>query len=335
MSAINFHQLVRDDKIRIFSEIQKQISIPPASIEKDWWVVQTLAVVFGMEAASHLVFKGGTSLSKAWGIIERFSEDVDLALSYEFLGFSENISPTQVGKLRDVSFQYISGKFLPELREGFSRNGFAGVQIELTGVESPDQDPVKIAIQYPSVTTQSQYILPQVVLEIGSRAMRDPYTNREFCSFVGERYAGQPFADSNISVPCVNPERTFLEKLFLLHEEFQRPVEKIRVKGLSRHLYDIYRIWQEGYGEIALENPVFYASVVNHRKRFTKLGGVDYHSHFPPKLNPIPPDHLLKAWEDDYKTMQQEMIYGEKLPFAELMTEILKIVEGINSLKFN
>lgn len=119
MSAIAFYQLQGQDKSRIFNEIHEDLPIPPASIEKDWWVVQTLALVFQTSAAPHLVFKGGTSLSKAWGIIERFSEDVDLALSYEFLGFSANSSRTQITKLRDASFKYISETFLPELRQVF------------------------------------------------------------------------------------------------------------------------------------------------------------------------------------------------------------------------
>jgi len=105
MSAIDFYKLSADQKRDVFSEITKLIPIPPSSIEKDWWVVQTIAIVFRMSAAPYLVFKGGTSLSKAWGIIDRLSEDVDLALSREFLGFPGNISATQVTKLRDASFQ--------------------------------------------------------------------------------------------------------------------------------------------------------------------------------------------------------------------------------------
>lgn len=331
---MNFYSLPKKEREFIFKQIHEDIPISPAAIEKDWWVVQTLKLVIQMEAAPHLVFKGGTSLSKAWGIVERFSEDVDLALSYEFLGFSANSSRTQITKLRDASFQYISKRFLPELRQAFNENGFKDVDIELTEVESPDQDPVKILIRYPTVTEKSQYIQPEVKLEIGSRTMREPFTQREFCSFVGEKFAGRTFADEKITIPTVNPERTFLEKLFLLHEEFQRPNEKIRVKGLSRHLYDIYRISKTGYAIKAMENPELYISIVNHRERFTRLNGVDYTSHFPPNLKPIPPNHLLNEWEDDYKKMQREMIYGETLNFESLIEELKKIVVSINSLSF-
>lgn len=330
MTALNFFKFPKAEKSRIFSEIQKQISLPPAAIEKDWWVVQTLKIVFQMKAAPYLVFKGGTSLSKAWGIIERFSEDIDLALSRDFLGFSGNISRTQVGKLRDASFKYISEAFLPELRQVFNQNGYEDVKMDLIEVKSPDQDPVKIAIRYPSVTHQSKYINPQVILEIGSRAMREPFTHRQFCSFVGEIFAGQPFADPKINIPCVNPERTYLEKLFLLHEEFQRLDEKIRVKRLSRHLYDIHHIANTSYAEKAMSDKELYKNIVKHRERFSRLGGIDYRTHFPPQLNPIPPDEILAKWEDDYKTMQSEMIYGESMPFDQLIDEIRKIVKHIN-----
>lgn len=308
--------------------------MPPAAIEKDWWVVQTLKIVFQMKAAPYLIFKGGTSLSKAWGIIDRFSEDIDLGLSREFLGFSGKISRTQVGKLRDASYKYISETFLPELREAFKQNGYKDTKMDLIEVKSPDQDPVRIAIEYPSFTHPNKYINPRVIVETGSRAMREPFTYRQFCSFVGIIFIGQPFADPKINIPCVNPERTYLEKLFLLHEEFQRPNKKIRVKRLSRHLYDILQIANTGYAERAMNDRELYMNIVKHREQFSRLGGVDYRTHFPPNLKPIPPDDILTLWEKDYKTLQNEMIYGKSLPFDQLIDEIRKIVKQINQTKF-
>jgi hypothetical protein len=331
---MEFYRLPKSEKQLIFKQIHEDMSIHEASIEKDWWVVQTLALVFQTSAAPHLVFKGGTSLSKAWGIIERFSEDVDLALSYEFLGFSDNSSRTQITKLRDASFKYISKTFLPELRLVFQANGFSDVEIDLTQVASPDQDPVTILVKYQSVTEKNQYILPGVKLEIGSHTMREPFTNRSFSSYVGEKFASRSFADQPIILPCVNPERTLLEKLFLLQEEFQRPVERIRVERLSRHLYDIYRIWNAGYAEVVLKNQELYRSIVTHRERFTRLHGVNYSLHYPPNLNPLPPTEYLDAWEADYKTMQQQMIYGEDISFVKLMTELKAIIQILNKLQF-
>ena len=98
MNALNFYKLTKANKITVFEEIQKHVHLTLASIEKDWWVVQSLGIVFSLDVFKHLVFKGGTSLSKAWGLIERFSEDIDLSLDREFLGFTGNVNRTQVGK---------------------------------------------------------------------------------------------------------------------------------------------------------------------------------------------------------------------------------------------
>ena len=327
---MSFYRLPDKEKLLIYNKVRESVPLPLPSIEKDWWVVQTLALVYQLEAAPHLVFKGGTSLSKAWGIIERFSEDIDLVLSREFLGFTGKISRTQVGKLRDASYRYISESLLPELRKAFRQKGLDKVEIDLWDVKTPDQDPVNIVIRYPSVTQVADYIEPVVKLEIGSRSMFEPHTRKGICSFVGEVFKGQSFTDEPISVPCVNPERTFLEKLFLLHEEFQRPEAEIRVDRMSRHLYDIQRISSTEYAQTALENKELYRSLVWHREHFMRWGGIDYHTHFPPTLNPVPPAHLQSAFESDYKTMQEQMIYGDTLPFDQLIREVTEIASTIN-----
>ena len=102
-------------------------------------------------------------------------------------------------------------------------------------------------------------------------SLREPFTEREFASLVGEHYKGKPFADAPITVPCVNPERTFLEKLFLLHEEFQKPDDEIRVDRLSRHLYDVEMLMRTEYAEIALANKELYNDIIEHRSIYTKI----------------------------------------------------------------
>lgn len=214
MSGKTFYKLPLKDKKAVLEEVRKSLRLPIASIEKDWWVLQTLRLVFEMDFSKYMVFKGGTSLSKAWNLIERFSEDVDLGLSWEFFGFPSDISRTQVRtKLRKRSNEYLSRNFRDALLKSFHDHGIKDVGVMSAEEGDPDQDPVKIAVYYPQVTEQSANIEPKVMLEIGSRSMREPFTSREFRSFVGEAFPGRDFADDNISVPCVNPERTFLEKL--------------------------------------------------------------------------------------------------------------------------
>jgi hypothetical protein len=173
-------------------------------------------------------------------------------------------------------------------------------------------------------------VQPRVLLEIGSRSLMEPSSVRSFRSLIGETFSDLPFADENIQIRCVNPERTFLEKLFLLHEEHQRPKEKMKIKGKSRHFYDIYRIAQTEYADKAIVDKELYKSIVAHRERFSKLGGVDYSSHFPPNLNPIPPAELMPEWERDYAEIQGQMIVGDSIDFEKIMNKVKNICDTIN-----
>jgi len=324
-------ELPNDNKLKVLEEVRTQTGFPLFIIEKDWWVVQTLRLVSQMDIAEHLVFKGGTSLSKAWGVIDRFSEDIDLVINREFFGFSGEISRTQVGKLKDASSKYISNDFLFSLQKAFDDAGMKDVRLSVVDEKAPDDDPVKIAVTYPTVTEYSAYIQPNVLLEIGSRSLMEPATPCSFRSMIGQAFSNLPFADSDISIRCVNPERTFLEKLFLLHEEHQRPKEKMRIKGKSRHFYDIYRIVQTEYADKAIADKELYISIVAHRERFSKLGGVDYTTHFPPNLNPIPPAELMSEWERDYTEVQGQMIAGESVSFDKLIKTMQDIIDKISS----
>ena len=327
---MKWSELAREEKLTVLRNARKTVKFPLYIIEKDWWVVQTLRLVSQMEIAKHAVFKGGTSLSKAWGLIDRFSEDIDLAINREFFDFSGDISRTQVGKLKDKSNKYISNDFLFSLQKAFDDTGLKDVQLMVVDEKAPDDDPVKIAVIYPTVTEYLVYVQPRVLLEIGSRSMIEPATVCSFRSMIGHTFPDLPFADENVSIRCVNPERTFLEKLFLLHEEHQRPKEKMKIKGKSRHLYDIYRIAQTEYADKAITDTELYKSIVAHRERFSKLGGVDYASHFPPNLNSIPPAELIPEWKMDYAEVQEQMIVGESIPFDSLLQELRDIMEKVN-----
>src|SRR5690606_1639147 len=277
MSSLLFYKASAEEKRLIFQEVAKQKKIQDFAVEKDWWVTQTLDIIFSdMDIAEHLLFKGGTSLSKAWHLIQRFSEDIDLALNREYLGFDGGlISKSQVKKLREKSFEFVTTTFYEALQKAFAEKGYTDVTFDFENLGDGDQDPVSILIYYPAVTEHSEYILPRVKVELGSRPLKDPFTNRDIISFVGEQFPKQPFADLPINVPCVNPERTYLEKLFLLHEEFKKPNDKIRVERLSRHLYDITKIYNSGHKDKAYDQELII-SIIEHRERFNGMRGVDY-----------------------------------------------------------
>ena len=321
-----------ETKRNIFNEISQKTGLPTFAVEKDWWVVKTLDVIFGSDISEHTVFKGGTSLSKAWGLIDRFSEDIDLALDRKFLGFNNEMNISQVRKLRRKSFTYISEDYFPSLKKAFHDYGLSDVELILSKPTASDQDPLIIEIHYPSLIETSAYIQSRVLVEIGCRSLKEPFTIQIFSTLIGEYYPDKTFADPKISIPTVNPERTFLEKIFLIHEEFQKTTEKIKVDRLSRHLYDIEKIMDTEYGTRALNDIDLYRNIVHHRKTITPVKGIDYSKHSPNKLNLIPPDSVINDWEKDYKKMQENMIYGKSLPFNKLLERIRLLNTRINKL---
>jgi hypothetical protein len=251
MDKINFYKVDKAEKEAVFNAIAAKYGMKPFAVEKDWWVSRTLEIIFQMEVAKHLVFKGGTSLSKAWKLINRFSEDIDLAIDRDFFeGYQGNISKTKIRKLRKEAGVYTTETFFKNLEEEFIKRGFNNLEFKIVESGESDQDPRVLEIYYsnviPALTT---YILPRVQIEVSYRSLREPFSIKSFGSLVDEEYFDREFA-----VPTVDAERTLLEKLFLLHEEFQRPGKKIRVNRLSRHLYDIYHLTKVDNGPEFIAN---------------------------------------------------------------------------------
>jgi len=328
MAKLDFYTIAKAEKAAIFNAIAAELGMTPFAVEKDWWVSRTLNIIFQMDVAAHLVFKGGTSLSKAWKLINRFSEDIDLAIDKDFFeGYEGDISRTQIGKLRKEAGQYTTGIFFAELQEAFRARGFHELTFQVHDSGESDQDPRIIEIYYPNISPQpSAYVLPRVQIEISCRSLREPFTVQQFGSLVDKHYADKDFAEPEFEVPTVNPERTFLEKLFLLHEEFHRPAEKMRVDRLSRHLYDIYHLTKAGIAARAISDKELYETIVAHRYKFSRVGEVDYNLHHPNTLNPIPSEEKMAEWNADYAKMMEEMIYEEHKPsFDDLINNLLEL----------
>ena len=337
MAKINFYTIDKVEKIAIFNAIAAEKGMTPFAVEKDWWVSRTLNIIFQMDIAKHLAFKGGTSLSKAWKLINRFSEDIDLAIDKEFFeGYKGEISKTQIGKLRKVAGVYTTGTFFKELQAAFSTKGFTELEFKIIDTGESDQDPRIIEIYYPNVVTQpTEYVLPRLQIEISCRSLREPFSVQAFGSLVDEFYAERDFAEPLFTVPTVNPERTFLEKVFLLHEEFHRPTDKMRVDRLSRHLYDIYHLTKAGIAAKAINDKELYETIVSHRYKFSRVGEVDYNLHHPNTLNPIPPKEVIANWEADYAKMKEDMIYEESKPsFDDLIKNLNELQTKLQALEW-
>lgn len=337
MAKINFYTIDKKEKEAILNAVATEKGMTPFAVEKDWWVSRTLEIIFKMHIAKHLVFKGGTSLSKSWKLINRFSEDIDLAIDKEFFtGYKGAISKTQINKLRKEAGKYTTSTFFEELKEEFNKNGFNDLTFKVIEAKDSDQDPRVIEIYYPNVITQpSEYIKPRVQIEVSCRSLREPFTTKSFGALIDEIFADKDFAEPLFNVPTVNPERTYLEKMFLLHEEFHRPAEKIRVDRLSRHLYDIYHLTKAGIADKALKEKELYQTIVAHRFRFSKVGDVDYNLHNPKTLNPIPTPEKLEEWNEDYTKMKEDMIYEENKPsFEDLINNLIKLRKQLQTLEW-
>ena len=142
-----FLKLSDKDKINILTQasIRKKLSL--RAIEKDWWVTMSLRTLFECRCFNHIVFKGGTSLSKAWELIERFSEDIDIALDRKFFGFEGELKKAQINKLRRASCSYIRD----ELQHG--DNGIVGYSLFVPDAEAITKDPQIIEIRFSSLFT--------------------------------------------------------------------------------------------------------------------------------------------------------------------------------------
>lgn len=329
MAKIDFYNIENEEKVAIFNAVATEKGMKPFAVEKDWWVSRTLEIIFSMDIARHLVFKGGTSLSKAWKLIQRFSEDIDLAIDREYFFKSDkDWEKKEITALRKEASLFSTGVFFDKLKEEFLKKGFNGLVFKVIEAKDSDQDPRIIEIYYPNLITQpSEYVLPRVQIEIGCRSLREPFSVQTFGALVDEVYADRDFAEPFFQVPTVNPERTFLEKIFLLHEEFHRPQEKMRVDRLSRHLYDVYQLSKAGVSDKAINDKELYETIVAHRYKFARIGGVNYNNHNPKTLNPVPPPELMDDWEKDYAKMLEDMIYEEEKPtFADL-------IENLNILR--
>jgi hypothetical protein len=275
-----------------------------------------------------MVFKGGTSLSKSWKLIERFSEDIDLAMDRSVLGFeAETLSKSQIRKLRETSAAFMENKFLSELYKSILTFGIAKHSFTLTikPIAEKDIEPRVLMLNYQSIVTGNVYIRDRVLIEIGARSLREPCSPAPITSLITDAFPAQPFSDTPFLVETVHPERTFLEKVCLLHEEFAKEPERRRHERLSRHLYDLHRVMDTHHGKAAIADKELFKTIVTHREKYNAVRGVTYDRHNYKEIDFVPPDAVLEYWRGDYNTMLQTMIYGEAPDFDQLI-ERMKVL---------
>lgn len=329
-------QLTEERRREIIVATASSKGMSEEAVEKDWWVTLVLKAVFSTEWAGDLVFKGGTSLSKGWDLIQRFSEDIDLAISRSALGFKEEfVSNAQVSKLRKEASKFITGPFRKELQAALEKLGVHPDMFDLTVQDSDlsDRDPQVLEMSYGSVITRGEYIRDKVIIEIGARSLREPFTERPIQSIIGTTFPGQTWSGEAFNIPIVEPKRTFLEKAFLLHEGFLAGAEEFTPDRKSRHLYDLERLMDTDHAKEALDDQELYKHIIEHRQHFTPVRGLNYDQHVPALIQFVPPAAVRKIWEDDYGRMKENMIYGDAPDFQMLITRLEELLERFRAVK--
>ncbi len=329
-----FVQLPATRRRLLCEEAQTRLGLPPGSIEKDFWVCWTLRELFALpEWGTHLTFKGGTSLSKAWGLIARFSEDLDLVIGRDFLGFSGEHDPgaapskkqrrARLEALKTACQERIHTQLLPALRQRFAQALPGALRWELA-VASVEEDPDRqtLLFLYPTALAgDAAYIRPVVKLEMGARSDTEPAQRTPLHPYLADAFPAV-LGPSTVWAHVLAPERTFWEKAMLLHEENCRPPDKPRKARLARHYYDLWCLIVQGVARRAVASPGLFARVATHREIFFNWSWMDYATLRPGTLRLVPPAALLAAWRQDYQSMRQEMFFGPVPDF----TEILRVV---------
>jgi hypothetical protein len=335
------------DRAELFGAAARHGSMRAELIEKDFWVCWTLKRIFTLEAPpAGLLFKGGTSLSKAYGVINRFSEDVDLSFDRAALGFGGDRDPAaapsqkqtrkRLEDLAEACRKMIGERFGPQLAEAFTRFLGVGPSPETWQIEPDADDPdgQTLLFRYPAVLAQGEraaapYIRPVVRLEMGARGDQWPAEEKILLSYAAEAVPG-PFKDPRCTVRVLAAERSFWEKATILHACCHCPEGKLWKGWQSRHFYDVVCLFESGIGKQALADLELLRKVAEHQAVFFRSSWSKYEEAVPGTLRLVPPAFRREELEADYKKMA-EMIFGEPPALDHILSVLEQIERAVNA----
>ena len=321
-----FLTLTKEQRAAVFERVGASVGLPMQAVEKDFGVTVILQAVFSLLVAQHLIFKGGTSLSKAWGLISRFSEDIDLAVNPIALGAAEgDLTKKQIKKLRKASSLFVSEQLTPMLCAKINEMGmsaFLNIEAQPNGEgDNTYPEPRQIYIRYQSVFEKPlTYLRPDVVLEVSARSLIEPAMPTHVSCILADYIPIQSACDAVVHTAI--PAKTMVEKMFLLHELFSVPGHGTRAERKSRHLYDLYQMMQQDFAQEAITNDALWESIRHHREVFTSVQGVDYSGDVRQRICLLPREDIVAIWQSDYETMRSSMIHGSAPTWDELIEQI-------------
>lgn len=321
-------KLSDSERNELFTETAVRKEMTPAVVEKDFWVTWTLGKIFiNPDLISILKFKGGTSLSKVYNLIERFSEDIDLILNWKILTGEDPLgarSKTKQNKLNkeidELGRTYIAG----ELRQKVSES------IEPVCHCEVDNDDSNVLNLYYPKAFPDDYIRPEVRLEIGPLASWLPFEDHTIKSYAAEVFPDL-FEKPECAVQVIKAERTFWEKATILHHEAHRPEGNAQPPRNSRHYYDMAQMALAPVKNSALADIAILESVVEFKQRFYPRGWARYDLAKPGTLRLVPEGHILKSVKKDYKSMRN-MIYGDYYNIEKILSVLAELEGEINAL---
>ncbi|MEO6233052.1 MAG: nucleotidyl transferase AbiEii/AbiGii toxin family protein [Ferruginibacter sp.] len=331
---VGWLKLTDDQRMTSIAQASILSGIQAKAIEKDWWVTLTLKSLFESPYAKFFIFKGGTSLSKGWKLIERFSEDIDIALDPMAFGKKYEIDPSHgyIKTLKRMGCAFTSKEMLYALTAQLNHLGAPMEDLIISAEEvlptQPDKDPQTLFVKYRSLYPPHDYIADEVKVEFSVRSLKEPFAKIKIESIISEVYPNPAYEETPFEVMAVEPQKTLLEKAFLLHEKFINVnPDKIKIERLSRHLYDLIKLMNTASGIKALKDPEFYNTLLGHRKNYVRLGSVNYDTLHYSTLSFIPPTSVIDMFRQDYKSMQGSMIHGSS-PDFDSMIDQLKLLTG-------
>jgi hypothetical protein len=339
--------LSRSDRAALFGQTGAALGVADTIAEKDFWVCWTLKRLFGLQKqdAPTLVFKGGTSLSKAFGAIRRFSEDIDLSFDRSDLGYTGDRNPEKEGLSRKAADRliealagdvekHIADKLLPALRDAIT----AHLGVPETGgwsLEIDPRDAQTVNFRYPASLSADDYagmayITPRVKLEFGARGDPWPTEERTIRPYAADEFPDF-FDDADCEVTVLSAQRTFWEKATALHAEAHRPAVTATPQYFSRHYYDIAMLLDTEEGKAAAMDFDLLEQVAKHKSVFFRSAWANYDSARPGTLKLMPSEARQKDLRADYRDMAPMMFDETPLAFDEILARIQKLQDAINA----